>query len=315
MGEAQSKQALSKHRGKAVVTVAPDKPASQVTRAVLGDRLQTIPRLIALAAEEAPKDVEHIHRLRVACRRATAAVAVYRPLLQKKPKGTRRVLREIRQAAGPARDADVLATLLADREAEPFLSEVALPKLRAEREAAQAGIAAIAKKNVLKRYHRVFDKAVQLIPEDGPHAGKTYAEFGAAALLVALSRFEERSKLPSTEVEQIHVLRIAGKQLRYSLELFAVAVPDDLFETVYPEMKALQDRLGLINDHASAQVRYQRWLGEMPPNAHAALAAEEIIAEHRRAEEAASDFVAWWNSEAGTELHRLLSDLQGRLSG
>jgi CHAD domain-containing protein len=65
--------------------------------------------LRTLAAKKSADDIEYVHQLRVATRRASAAVQIFAELLPKrKSRLINRRLRELRQAAGEARDLDVL---------------------------------------------------------------------------------------------------------------------------------------------------------------------------------------------------------------
>jgi CHAD domain-containing protein len=57
--------------------------------------------------------------------------------------------------------------------------------------------------------------------------------------------------------EALHGLRIAGKRLRYTIELFACVADDFLRQSVYPHVEELQDRLGKINDHVAAEKYYR----------------------------------------------------------
>src|SRR5205807_197113 len=60
----------------------------------------------------------------------------------------------------------------------------------------------------------------------------------------------------------LHRFRIRGKELRYALELLAGAFPATFRDELYPVAAALQERLGLVNDLATAQRRLAEWLNE-----------------------------------------------------
>ena len=74
--------------------------------------------------------------------------------------------------------------------------------------------------------------------------------------------FFHRADADFSDFEALHQLRISGKKLRYTMELLAGAFPARFTEGLYPKVKVLQDRLGEINDFATAKSRYERWIDE-----------------------------------------------------
>ena len=98
-----------------------------------------------MAAHLAAHDVEHVHRLRVATRRASAALKLYRDCVGDKPaRWMKKWLRKIRRAAGDARDLDVLADRLAHDYGEPAAPIVEL--IAKDREAVQPAIVEVAER-------------------------------------------------------------------------------------------------------------------------------------------------------------------------
>src|SRR6476660_2326993 len=95
--------------GKWIEGIGPETTVGDAARRSLELRLAVVAHTLPLAAHLADHDIEHVHRLRVATRRAAAALKLYRDWL---PEKTRRWfkkrLRQIRRAAGEARDLDVL---------------------------------------------------------------------------------------------------------------------------------------------------------------------------------------------------------------
>src|SRR3954469_4344005 len=90
--------------------LGPDSSVEDAARRSLEPRLTAVAQLLPMAAHLAEHDIEHVHRLRVATRRATAALKLYRDCLsQKSRRWMSKRLRKIRQAAGDARHPDVLA--------------------------------------------------------------------------------------------------------------------------------------------------------------------------------------------------------------
>src|SRR3954452_6464358 len=95
--------------GKWVDGLGTDTTVSDASRCSLVVRLAVVAHTLPLAAHLSEHDIEHVHRLRVATRRAAAALKLYRDWLpQKSARWFKKRLRQIRRAAGEARDLDVL---------------------------------------------------------------------------------------------------------------------------------------------------------------------------------------------------------------
>jgi CHAD domain-containing protein len=64
---------------------------------------------------------------------------------------------------------------------------------------------------------------------------------------------------PSHDYAALHTLRLQGKKLRYAMELFAAAFVPAFRDELYPQVAAIQEALGEINDHATACEHFLRW--------------------------------------------------------
>ena len=104
-------------------------------------------------------------------------------------------------------------------------------------------------------------------------------------------------------VKALHSFRIAGKRLRYAMELFAAAFPPAFREELYPLVEELQEKLGEINDHASAAARLEQWQAELPPPA-AASALRLRRAERRALSRCRQAFFAWWTKQRAGDLKK-----------
>jgi CHAD domain-containing protein len=281
-----------------------DASATKVARHALSARLEQVERTLPLAAFEYQNDVEHVHRLRTSCRRASAALEAFRPLMQSEPKKLRKLLRQIRQAAGPARDADVL---LARSESDSQGPDDIISHLEEQRASVQKRLVNIAKEfsagQMTKATKRLRKSLV------GEASQKSIANFARSALREASQEVFELSAKSSPTVAQLHRLRIAGKRLRYSIELFHGVFSPAMRDKVYPVVEELQERLGQLNDHATAQAMFQGWLPGLPPNRRAANLARRIVAEHEAAQQARLDFLDWWMPEKSVALESQLKKL------
>ena len=104
---------LTMSDGKWIIGLTPSMPLVEAAYIVLPNRFNVVAHFLPLAAGSAAKDIEHVHQLRVASRRAASALELFALCLPKKlEKRLRRLLRTLRRAAGAARDWDVFLTML-----------------------------------------------------------------------------------------------------------------------------------------------------------------------------------------------------------
>ena len=102
--------------GKWIVGLRPDMTLETAAHHVLTTRLDVAYQWLPRAIDEAEQDPENVHQLRVATRRADAALRIFRCCLPGKTyRSARARLRTIRRAAGAARDWDVLLIELRQR--------------------------------------------------------------------------------------------------------------------------------------------------------------------------------------------------------
>ncbi|NOY40254.1 MAG: CHAD domain-containing protein [Planctomycetes bacterium] len=276
-------------------------PATKVAEQVLTLRVQHVQKMLPLAAWEYAEDVEHVHQLRVACRRAGAALQAFRPLMSEKPTLLRRWLRRIRQAAGAARDTDVLlGRIQHESQAKPF-SEYVVARLQQQRVDVQQQLVAVEKRAKHGKIERSLKQCLATLGKENQKKKRTIGPFAKVALRKSSQSVMELTALMAPcganeqpSLEQLHELRLAGKRLRYSIELFHSVFPTELRTEFYPLVEKLQSRLGKLNDHATAQAMFQRWLAQMPSDGHAAELARCIVTEHESAERLRAEFLDWW---------------------
>ncbi|MBL0926976.1 MAG: CHAD domain-containing protein [Phycisphaerales bacterium] len=301
---------MSKRAGrKWVKGVEPSTPFAEAARAVLAPRLEAVAELLPLACGHANDDVEHVHRLRVATRRAGAALAAFGAGIRRsEAEKARRRLRRIRRAAGKARECDVMADAfrarLATAEgAERAAFEHLLTQLIHRRAEAQAELEAIGRRYRPAKLARRNGRLLDAIRARGPKGARTFA--GAARL--AIPRVQRKLSLAAandlSDLTHLHELRILGKRLRYELEIFAPCLEAGLRDDIYARVEAMQERLGSINDRYDMTLTLDSELaelgsaeGEAAAGLRALLAVERAELERERAA-----FVAWWHSaDAGS---------------
>jgi CHAD domain-containing protein len=236
-------------------SAAPDR-ATPLLRDRVRGVFKRLPR--ALAGDE-----EALHDMRVAARRLRVAL----PLLARRPEGRRvrrslKVLKQVTRTAGASRDLDVAVALFAERGADPSAERTVLKRrLRAARGRSRT---------------RMAEALLDLeIAELRRHLRATVSR-RADGLFVVLRRLRETRTALGTEVlslldalgdrydpAALHRLRIRTRRLRYMAEM------GDAFRgqstSAADDLKALQDRLGLVQDnHVIAE-----WFGRQAAAARA----------------------------------------------
>jgi CHAD domain-containing protein len=282
-----------------------DDRTPDVAVGALRGRLGAVFHWLRQAACNAEKDAENVHRLRVWSRRATAALRLFAELLpRRRTSWVRRRLKRVRRAANDARDCDVLAARLArrsDRGARRWLEAV-----RRERAEAQNSIIAIYERLERgDRFARRIDKLLRRVQENDDHA-TTPARFGDWArdrLRPIVERFFASAPAGGARQEELHQFRIRGKELRYALEVLRGAFPPDEHARLYGAVRSIQDRLGGINDLATAKARLRKKI-EAAHGDRAAAPWRRLLAEEQdRLRRARQAFHEWCNPAMLRQLH------------
>jgi CHAD domain-containing protein len=199
-------------------------PVADAARRVLCMRLETVRDRIGEALTEVKRGGQRVHALRVATRRAAAAVDLFRRCLPHKVgKHLRSRLRLIRRAAGEARDWDVVLGELtgrlervevADRPAHDMLSGFVL----AHRIPAEQRLRA-ACRDYPFGFDRLLANSLASIRQRGPDV-TTFGGHARPTVLRMVTGFDALCQRgDGGSWEQLHEVRIAAKRLRYALEL------------------------------------------------------------------------------------------------
>ena len=296
--------------GKWVDVASADVPAVEVAHDALQTRLAFVESMLPLAARHNGDDVEHVHRLRVGCRRAVAALSAFDPLVPGKSKPLRRWLKRLRRAAGPARDADVMLERFRDEQLDlGFPRELLIKPLEKQRKRAQHGLEEIEEEAQSGDLRRAIDKCLDAIEGSRKSNRVAFGEFARKVMAAVVSEMFDVAEIPEPTIPELHELRIAGKQVRYSIELFHTAFPKSLRGEVYPKLVDMQDRLGELNDRASAQQLMQKILAKMPPEAQAVEIARCIVRQYEEAEALRERFLEWRTPERMASLRSELDTL------
>ncbi|CAN5473670.1 hypothetical protein BH24CHL9_BH24CHL9_11730 [soil metagenome] len=248
--------------------ISAEDPLAEAGRKVL--RMHLARMLSYEAGTRAGADPEDLHKMRVATRRMRAAWRVfegaYRPRVQRRYV---RELRSVARALGEVRDMDVLLEGL-----DGYLAQLTDPgraamgplrsEWRQQREAARRELLALLDSRPYQDFVEDYldftetSRAGEL--EAGASAPSLVRDTAGSRILAAYERVRAYETVMAwADVPTLHVLRIEGKRLRYTLEYFAEVLPVSA-RTLIADVTAIQDHLGLMNDAHVAATLTRTWL-------------------------------------------------------
>jgi len=297
--------------GKWLTGVGAADPVAEAARLALSSRLDVLKHYLPLAAKKSHQDLEYVHQLRVASRRARAALDMFEPLLPpRKSRWLKRWLRRIRRKAGDARDLDVMQQQLTRqvRNGDPAMVSV-LCDVERRRRRAQRPLRRLHRRVKKKEFFERAERIIQRIkPRRETSAIASFGQFGAGALRASVEDwFAHADRLDVADVESLHALRISAKHLRYTMELVAPAFDPSLRNDLYPAVAALQDDLGAINDHYCLAALLEKSAHETANGAWRERLQELYLAQCDAADEARRRFARTWHSEQEKVLRRRLA--------
>jgi CHAD domain-containing protein len=214
-------------------------------------RSETVERLVPTVL--VGDDADDVHDLRVATRRLQQALEAFfvRPF-PARVRSARRRLRKLRRALGEWRNADVLLAIVGRRkrrsrgagrrEALALVEAHLVAARRREIRRSRRKILHMDAIEIARDVERALDEAPA---ETGGEIGRRLvdvAESASEAFVAALARAEA-----SRSTADVHALRIAGKRLRYRLEL-AIELGDEASTAKLSRLKKIQDHLGDWHD-------------------------------------------------------------------
>ena len=294
-------------------------PVSLLASRAIERRLKRVAKLLPRAAKHPERDVEYVHDLRVASRRAAATLRLFEPWLpQTASSEMQSRLNRIRRAGGLARDLDVieerLSRLAAAGGATSQLA-AAIDRVRVQRTKAQRPIRRCYRKarkqNWLGRRARSLSEQVEWRGQ-GPEP--MLSDWAGIALLPSLQRFVDRSFDDLTEPRALHKMRIAEKRVRYSLEVIGGALESPL-DYVMPMLADLQKRLGEINDHQAACSLMLRWRDRSNDEGLREVFAHLAAFERWLGSYEHDKFLEWWTPARRLDFHVQLSRLCASMNG
>lgn len=236
---------------------------------------------------------EHVHQLRVATRRTLAAVEAFHPLIPaKRREWFAKRLRRLRRAAGEARDLDVLTSRLAEHDATQARSRL-VAMLAKQRQKSRTPIRAEYERLVESDWSSRVNRLLEAV--HGRRRQTSFRIFARRRFKPMIASFFEQADHTLRDADEIHALRIEGKKLRYTLEIFAALFPVRVRTRCQESLEQLQRTLGRCTDHAAAADRFERWARSPDAGPNRPLLAALRDDENTQAVLARKTFSKWWN--------------------
>ncbi len=244
---------------KVAVPLQPDQRADSAAAVVLRGMLEVIEANLDGAI--ADLDSEFLHDLRVSVRRSRA---VQRELKRVFPPDElahyRAEFRWLQQATGDVRDLDVHVLEFDDMRAlvpeamrddlDPLLRVLRARRVKARRALVRA-LRSKRATTLLSDWGAFLDGLEATSEDERPDAARPIGEVSGERIRKVYRRMLKMGGAiePSSPAEAYHELRKKGKELRYLLELFGVALyPEEVVKPMIKTLKGLQDVLGRHQD-------------------------------------------------------------------
>lgn len=222
--------------------------------------LEYVDQLVEKLRAMVPKAIKEgdetaIHQARVATRRLKAVVDVFQPITSKSHrKELAKILSKLRRNLGPARDLDVMLGHLREMKSQRLQPGVQWMIERLSLKQAESKQAASEELDVAKAMSRVG--AWWGVRQEWVEAGEQLNSLISESLQLQLKQFIQHADAiagragakTDTQMLDPHELRIAGKALRYTLEL-AIGGGHPLPVAVSKNFKRMQDALGIWHDN------------------------------------------------------------------
>jgi CHAD domain-containing protein len=288
-----------------LVTASHDVPVGQVAMRTLRGRLRAVWAEAGGAAEGTSP--ERVHRLRVASRRALAAIELFQDILPpKRSLWFRKRLRQLRRAASDARDLDVLTGRLGLNADRPTAARTARARLMAmlskQRAVSRVPIRELHDQLVEADWPGRVDALLERVATRGGRL--TFGDYARQRFGPLVDRFFSAADRRLRSADEIHELRIEAKKLRYAVEIFAGVFPAATLARCQDALERLQETLGDFTDHAAAADRFRRWSRDESMRSDRKALAALRRREDEQAEEARRVFAKWWNHGRRRQLRR-----------
>jgi CHAD domain-containing protein len=283
--------------------------ASRVAHCALEARAKRLARMLARCADD-PDQPENVHQLRVATRRLDAGLAVFAEYLPRERLArVHKPLRRLRRVTRDLRDLDVLAERLAQQidaaSGDDVLAVVA--ELRSRRGDAADRLREVQERLSRKGFTRRLKGLLKRARWRGPGVEPAFAEASAKLIRPVMDEFFAAAEEDLADVGALHQFRLRAKRLRYSLELLSGALDPRVSRELEDALRGIQERLGDINDRATAEVLLAALAEDVGDRAVREQARALLTFEHARREHGHAKFLEWWRGAPGEHVRRQLA--------
>ncbi len=275
----------------------------------LQNRLGAVLRLLPGATARSTESADDVHELRIWTRRAMAALDLYEEFLPRRRLAwIKKKLKRIRRAANDARDGDVLIGRLKSRRASRGVKRW-LELACDERHESQLAMLGVHKRlargdRFERRIEKLLKKARSKSKKNAKQSAGCFSDWAATHFPPLVERFFEVVPTDKMDTIALHQFRMQAKELRYDIELVAAVFPTGLRTVVYPVIEAIQDRLGAVNDLASAQARLEKHLAASDDATEKAAWRRLLAKEQALLQQACRAFWDWCTPKRLQELRR-----------
>jgi len=289
-----------------LVDLDPREPLGQGAWHSMSPRIRSVRKQLKRAAEswdekESDDGRETVHELRVATRRADAALDIYGQLLpDKQYKWWNKWLKRIRHAAATARDADVLTSHFTEKLPPALLRDLVLRDLASERAQAQEPIWEIAERLDRKKRWKKHSKRLKryLRSKSEPELAKPFGAWAHRRIEPLVTDFWQSVASSDAELADLHQFRIETKKLRYAIELLGSVFPPGLRTIVSPRLEQLQQTLGDLNDCVQRLEVLETWREEFQDQELKDQIRQLQDGEQRQIDAQREKFDQWWKAES-----------------
>ena len=252
--------------GRWIAGLSGEMPLLDALELIFRQRFQGVLHYLPLAADRAGDDVEYVHKLRVSCRRLAVVLDV---LAEGLPRVERKTLlgliEKIRRRCGKARDLDVrlafLESLLRRASVEnaaaiEFLGETITRRREKGQKKLRRRLAKLEHK--LRQTGDALLLSLRALNDDADERYPSFGKTGCRILKKELAALWDLAAEDLDSTATLHQLRLAGKHLRYAVEVFMPVLPDSFREDFYPQLEEVQSLLGEFHDAAEATRAFGR---------------------------------------------------------
>jgi CHAD domain-containing protein len=282
-----------------LTAATPDAPADSVARIALAERLVAVRHFLdnALGGSD---EAEQIHQLRVWTRRASAALKLFDPALPRsQAKRMKKLLRKLRRTAGDIRDCDIHLERL--RREETVVPKRIAREITRERHQARQKLKQLRRRlQNDSRVEKLIERLLEKIGWPKRHSSReapAFTTFCHQQIRPLADKFFQLAEADLSKTDKLHALRIAGKRLRYALELAPATMPARAHQQLCSKLSEVQDRLGEVCDQHAAIDHVHQYVRQSKRKKHRRQLEQLAERERRRLDKLLAKLLPWWSQQ------------------